>query len=186
MPITKTEARELKALVRSEFKVLGDELFRRRNQLKDQLDAETRKISDQQKVTANPFMKTVNRKADELRREAEKARDALIEAGYEGVPENLVRITMPTFGAGGYVLEATGSIRLPDAFKDVAKAQKQLTDEYYEVERQIERMEQDFIRELTLSQLESSEAKEFFNRVPTAEQLLPAPKILQLNKGEDE
>lgn len=179
-PISKTDAKELKALVRSDYRMLQDELARRREDLTDLIQEESRKRNAENQARAEKEFKALQRRVKTLNDAIVSKVQELGEEGwtdrYRGRGDN-TRFPNPH----DYTVTIPNLERLtpPEVNnQDLQDAEKSLRDNYYTASRSLDRQEADFVRELTLLSVTSETAREFITSLPTPESLLPAPQII--------
>jgi putative protein kinase ArgK-like GTPase of G3E family len=179
--ITKSDAKDLKALVRSDYKFLRDELSRRRTDLEQQVQDEREQRKEEDEKAAARELAALVRRVNTLN-------DAIIakltELSSEGWKQR----------GGGYRYDQNGGNEItPHSFtvnfnfdslvppsrdnSDLNKANETIYAQYVEAMRSIERNESDFVRELTLQSVTSEAAREFITALPTPEQLITAPQL---------
>jgi hypothetical protein len=203
-PMTATEARELKNLVTGEFKVLRDEVNRRAKRLhraaSEKLQQareeanESRSEALEAHYPARAALDDEYRKAlDVLNARFAKKADVLVgRLRRDGIvlDERYIRGRTTwdqTFYTGdsyrGYTDWSEWKLAESSEVTAARQAVKDLEQQTHEARYSIDRREQDMLRDLVLTQLTSKSAVEFFEAIPSAEQLLPAPETLAALNG---
>lgn len=181
--LTKTDAKELKALVRSDTKATAEELRRRYHEIRNAIDREREQMEKENEKEATKevadLMKDVKALNEKIVSKLNKLSDAgwTKQAGYRG-PEPI--------NPHDFTVSLKGLNNLIPPTKDNPRSLAIELDEHYRAaERQLERQEADMIRDLTLRSVTSEAARDFILSMPTPEQLLPVPDSVQLEAGNE-
>lgn len=186
--MTKTDAKELKALVRNDTKVLDNELQRRR----DKIDKQLAKIAEERKAEDEA---TLRKEINGLMRRVKNLNEAIVEKLSELADEGWTVDRrnyryMYSNGTGEidphtFTVEANFSGLLPPDRdnSDLQEAYETLNEEYYNASSSLQSREAEMLRELTLRSVTTEAAQEFIMDLPTPEKLLPAPTIVQQLEG---
>lgn len=177
MPMTKTEARELKTLVRSDFDTLEDRLSQRDKELHGILNRERSRRNKEAEQEVNRQFSNLRRRFRRLQRDTEEFMDELEGKGWN---------VGTKYGGKPFSVELTlQGVRPPkyDDHPDLDEARTFLIEQYSEALETIVTKRAEMLRQLTLNMLESDEAIEFFENMPTAENLLPPPPLVKQLQG---
>lgn len=165
--ITKAERTELKSVVRQQMRVLRAEIEQRRAELHADIEQQiTDRFADEDRTWAN-----VQHEVHEAVLEANRRiNDALRDNGYEvrGATERMW-VTEPT-------MRQPREKRVELRGQAVKAVEAQVKAALLSLERQ----EADLLRSLAVGAIESSEAHEFLNAIPTVGELVPAARIAEL------
>lgn len=178
-PMTRTEARDLKALVRSEYRVLGDEVQRRAMELTREAEEWYEAQQADTDKALKPFQRRLAKLEREFKAEVKKLTKEIEATGLVLSPapyNNKAEFAYTEVNWSRWTATEVGG----KTFRDVEHA---IYMETHRVERELERTEQNMIRDLTLRTLGSDEAVEFFHSIPTAETLLPRPDVMAALNG---
>ena len=195
--LTKTDARELKALVSRDTKILGDELNYRYNLYIDalveqrrsaaaEIKAETDRRNAEDAVTLEREIRRITRRVDALNKSIRETLDEMEEAGWRarvnrsgvGDKSNFM-VQMPQ--AFQYLLPPTRDnsdlkARDEEINKAHQDAMNDLGERYHEARRNLTGREAEILRDLTLQSISSEAAREFILNMPSSDSLLAAPK----------
>jgi hypothetical protein len=169
--ITKGERAELRSLIKQRFKVLGADIDARKAELLAELEeriearfaAEDKRWADGMFVIAEA-VREANRKANDVLRGLDI--DALdTSREYEVV----IAKSIPKPQAERNVLRRNGTTRIEAQVKNA--------------HLQLARQEVDLLTRLTASGLESDEAQAFLGEIPTVSALVPADRLLELERS---
>lgn len=182
--LTKTDAKELKALVRSDTKATTEELRRRYHEIRNAIDREREKMEKENEQEAMnevaDLMKGVKALNEKIVSKLNKLSEAgwTRQAGYRGPePINPHDFTVSLKGLNNLI---------PPTKENPRSLAIEVDEQYHAAQRQLERQEADMIRELTLRSVTSDAARDFILSMPTPEQLLPVPESVQLEAGDSE
>ncbi len=176
MAMTKTDRKELTSVVRSEFKILKEELRNREMQIaskiRDELEAESKEVVQ----IAIDRAAEIERKSKELEAEAaalvdEMRREGLEPQGYRG---SIIRI------------DFDNRWQAKDIDRRVQRELNNIKTQRGAAELQLARNEQDLVKGLSVGALETEEAKAFLAKIPSLDQLLPSPEsvTVELNAAD--
>lgn len=175
MAMTKTDRKELTSVVRSEFKILRNELRNREMQLASKIRAELEAEAKDATQEAIAAAAALEERADQLERDATALVREMREQGLEpqGYRGSIIRI------------DFDNRWQAKDIDRRVQQQLNAIKTQRGAAELQLDRNEQDLVKELSVGALETEEAKTFLAKIPTLDQLLPAPEAVhaQLNEG---
>ncbi len=169
--VNKTEREELRRLLRARFKLLRSDVAAREAELHNELD---KQINDRFAAADKEHADRM----DQLRAIADEANRAANDIGrdYLGVEK---------WGARS----DAAMVRLISGLPNEAAEKKQAARRSGKLEieervraalLELQRQENDLLTELATSALESAEAKNFFNRIPTVSELVPAYRLKEV------
>lgn len=173
--MTQAERRELRSVVRSQFKVLRGEVEQRRRELAAEAAGQVRRkyaASDKQVDDLNWRLEQITDQANKDIRDAVKAVQGESDGGlwnWSG-PVRAPRVAH----------EHEDRYALNNALTTGITAQAQaalLT---------LERQEADLLRQLALGALESDEARKFLAAIPSVGELVPASRLAEIEASFDE
>jgi hypothetical protein len=171
MPMTKTEARELKSLVRADFDAL-EEAVQVRVQNFDRIilkERQRRNKEVSQEVAAR--FAALRRRFRKLQHDAEDMFDELEKEGWD----------INSYGSGPFQVNLDlDRVKPPnyDDHEDLQEASEELWVQSTQAESDLTTQKNQFLRDLTLNMLESDEAIAFVHSIPTVEQALPASTLI--------
>jgi hypothetical protein len=175
-PIPPGERRELRSVVRAQFKVLRTEVKQRRLELEaeaegrlvDRYRAEDKRVDD------------LNWRIQELAREAQRQIDDLLKAHGEDVE-------------GGQWGRWAGQLSLrPVSRKTEDRNQLHrallagIAEQVSQAMLALDRQEADLLRALAMEGLETDAAREFLVRIPTVAELVPSARLRQIEAAFDQ
>lgn len=160
--ITPGERRELRALVRGQFKVLHAEVKRRKDELKDEIESELLRQYRAQDDAIGAARDRVAESVRECLRQVEAiGRELKMER-----PELVVKAGM---SFGGPALDATDPHRTQEHRAAIAGIPSVIGDAALKLDRQ----ELDILRELAAGALQTEQARAFLTKIPTVGELVP-------------
>lgn len=168
--MTKSEREELRRLLRSRFKVLRADVAARQAELEVELSAQIQaefaasdKAYDDASYQLRMAVDEANRKANDIGRE-------LYGPDEWGVKNDRVLIQSFALPRPG---KAERFHRTNQGRTDIERRVKAALLE-------LDRQENELLTDLATSALESTEAREFFNRIPSATELVPAYRLREI------
>ncbi len=196
--LTKTDARELKTLVRRDTELLLEELKYRRGDFTGKVNAEKkRRLSEvdeereaRQKADrdeADKALKRIQSRVDSLNKAIVETLAEMVAEGWSGrfgrhIDPHAFTVSLnPSVGQ----FQPPGrddsdlderAITIQRELDEVADA---IHESYREAKRTLETREADMLRDLTLQSITTEAAREFILEMPTVEDLLPAPAKLE-------
>lgn len=171
--MSKTEAKEIRSLVKSEYQFLDQELggqvARIKSDIRQAFEAE-----------AEAALVTARKRTDKLRAKAEKlkaeAHELLRELQGEG------------FELGGYRMTDLFTFDVHDGNLKVATVEKRMKRAFDLVDQQVHDArrglkvnENEAVRKLTLNMCDSDEARSFIENIPALGELVQMPNLKQLS-----
>lgn len=170
--MTKTEAREIRGLVKSEYAFLDQELGGQVSRIKSD-------IRQHMDVEAELALTEARKRTDKIRAKAEKlkaeAHDLLRQLQAEG------------FELGGYGNPDLFSFEVKDGNLKVATVEKRMRAAFDAVDTQVHDarrvlkvQENEAVRKLTLNMCDTDEARQFVESIPTLAELVQMPDLKQL------
>jgi hypothetical protein len=169
------ERRELRTVVRTQFKVLRAEVEQRRAELAAEGAEKVRQkyaASDKQVDDLNWRIEQIVDQANKDVRDAVKAVQGESEAGTWTWSGAMRAPHIAHRGEDRYALNGALAAGI-----DAQAKQALLT---------LERQEADLLRQLALDALDSDEARAFLGRIPTVAELVPASRLLEIEAAFDE
>jgi hypothetical protein len=169
--ITKTERAELRTLIRQRFKVLRAEVEVRRAELVDELERRiVAKFAADDKAWADAMylideaVREANRKANDIMR-------GLNVEGYDVSRE--------------YSIVTARSVNQPKQERNQLHRQGEarIDAQVKTAQLQLDRQEADLLTRLIAGALESDEARAFLGEIPTVSALVPADRLLELERS---
>jgi hypothetical protein len=169
------ERRELRSVVRQQFKVLRAEVEQRRSEL----TAEAAEKVRQKYASADKEVDDLNWRIEQIVDQANKdIRDA-------------VKKTQGESDGGTWTW--SGAIRAPhiahrneDRYALNGALTAGIDAQAKQALLTLERQEADLLRQLALDALDSDEARAFLSRIPTVAELVPASRLLEIEAAFDE
>lgn len=172
--ISKTEAREIRSLVKNEYSFLDTEIGGQATRIKSD-------IRQQLEAAEEAAIQGARKKIDAVRKKAKK----LEEEGHELLRE-LQSEGFVMKGSTNYrkvaIVEATVNDEL-----EVSTIQKRMKAAFDAVDLQVSDARRGFkldeneaTRKLTLNMVDSDEAREFINNIPTLDALIAMPNLKEL------
>lgn len=177
--ITKTDARDLKSLVRGDYKMLQNELSRRANRLQNNLrDIRSERV-EEDKAAAKTEVAGLIRRVNNLNDAIVAKMTELSAAGWTNNPygNGYVRDTEMSPHAFTVSFNIENLIPPTRDNSDLNDAQTDINDQEHEAALGLEKAEADFIRELTLQSVTGEAARDFIIALPTPESLITAPAL---------
>lgn len=167
--ITPGERRELRSVVRGQFKVLRAEVKRRQQEMVSEVETELlNHYRDEDRAIAQ-----AQEKAQEIIREASRQLVALGRELQMEFPD--LRVSAGhSFGRLGFDASNPNKAQLHRAL--MAKIPETVGDAQLTLDRQ----ENDLLRSLSEGALETSEARGFLNSIPTVGQLVPRIRLQEI------
>jgi hypothetical protein len=169
--ITKGERAELRSLIRQRFKVLRADVEQRRAELLAELESRiSARFADQDKAWADA-MYLIGEAAGEANRKANDIMRGLNIDGYPVDRDHAIvtkrEISQPK--QERYTLRHQGVTRIDAQVKGA--------------QLQLDRQEADLLTRLVAGALESDEARAFLGEIPTVSALVPADRLLELERS---
>ena len=177
--ITKTDARTLTSLVRSDYKMLNSELGRRKVRLESEIRTQQEERQEEDEAEAKRELAGLVRRVDTLNKAIVARLTELRDAGWSHVnsyrtgpqghafdPHNF----SVTFNAAGFTPPERDN-------SDLAGLRSQLDSDFYEATSSLDRQEADIVRKLALQSVTSDGAREMILSLPTPESLLSRPAL---------
>lgn len=201
--LTKTDARELKSLVKNDTAILMEELDHRRTGFARELDAQLeealesinearRNRDDEDAKTAARVLSKIQGRITNLNKAIVEAMTELGEAGWtspharrygrtaEGLNPHEWTVALPN--VSGLRPPSRDDSDLDEQRKAITAKHEAvfeaLTEEYRVARRDLAAQEASINRDLVLQSITTEAAKEFVLNMPTVENLLPAPESL--------
>ena len=170
--MTKTEAKEIRTLVKSEYSFLDQELGGQVARIKSDI----RQSFEQE---AEAHLTRARSKVDKLRKKAKK----LEEEGHELLRE----LQLDGFTLGGYgkpeLLTTNindGSLKVENVEKRMKTAFDAVDTQVHDSRRSLKLNENEAVRKLTLNMCDTSEARSFIENIPSLAELVSMPDLKQL------
>ncbi len=175
-PITKTDARDLKALVRNDYKMLQSELGRRRQRLSDEIQAIRQERDEEDGVLVAKELAGLTRRVNSLNAAIVAKLTELGEAGWASKRYNNTRQNLDP---NAFTVKFNLDNLVPPSRdnSDIDAANEEVISQARDARCNLERAEADFIRDLTLQSVTSGAARDFIIALPTPESLLPQPAL---------
>lgn len=173
--MTKTEAKEIRTLVKSEYSFLdqeiGGQVSRIKSDIRQQLEAE-----------AEVALTSARKRTDKLRAKANKLKDE--------AHDLLRQLQAEGFELGGYRNDELFSFEVKDSnlkVSTVEKAMKRAFDavdtQVHDARRGLKVNENEAVRKLTLNMCDTDEARSFIENIPSLGELVSMPDVKQLTQG---
>ena len=170
--MTKTEAKEIRTLVKSEYSFLDQELGGQVARIKSD-------IRQHMEAEAEAALVSARRRTDKLRAKGEKlkaeAHELLRELQSEG------------FELGGYRQDELFTFDVCDGNLKVATVEKRqkaafdaVDTQVHDARRGLKVNENDAVRKLTLNMCDTDEARSFIENIPALAELVSMPNLKQL------
>lgn len=170
--ITKGERSELRSLIRQQFKVLRAEVLQRQAELDAEVEAGiTEKYADVDKAWADAEF-LIYEAAREANRKANDVMRGLLADEWKA-EKVIVGVVMPQKPT-----RERGVLRF--------EAQKKINAKIQSAILALDRQEADLLTKLAVGGLESDEARQFIDQIPTVSQLVPAVRLLELEAALNE
>ena len=169
------ERRELRTVVRTQFKVLRAEVDQRRAELVAEAAEKVRQkyaASDKQVDDLNWRIEQIVDQANKDVRDAVKAVQGESEAG--------------TWTWSGAIRAPHVAHRNEDRYALNGALTAGIDAQAKQALLTLERQEADLLRQLALDALDSDEARAFLGRIPTVAELVPASRLLEIEAAWDE
>jgi len=179
--ITKGERAELRSLIRARFKVLRDDVLVRESELKVELQEHIRQqFAAADKAWADLAV-VVHEAVGEANRRVNDAVRGLV--GRDAWPHDRMLIHPYDIGQiRGSAGQHTGAARLELWNNGTAK----ITATVKAAQLELNRKEVELLTRLAAGVLESEEARAFLAEIPTVSSLVPATRLLELERSLDE
>lgn len=165
--LTPGDRRELRSLVKKQFTVLRNDVKRRKDELESEIETELVRRYQVQ----DEHIRDAQRAAESARRDYERAMQAAMQA---------LRDADPTLTVGaGY----NGNISVKDEHRAqlhralIASVPQQISDAMTKLDQQ----ELDLLRDLTIGALDSDQANQFLNSIPTVGELVPKARLVEID-----
>lgn len=165
--ITPGERRELRSVVRTQYRVLREEINTRVSELQAEANGRLR----QRYVEEDAAWSTLQRSIDKVIERAQKQIEGLIEKS-EVKPSS--RYTPKVRLDSLYKPENSARAKLEQEFRDAISARAKTA------KLQLDRQEADALRVLAADALQSEKAKSFLASIPSVTQLLPSTQLLEV------
>lgn len=180
--LTKTDARELKSLVRSDTKILLNTLTQRREQMDAAIRQEYKRREGENQKAARKELAALVRRVNSLNEAIVKKLQELSDEGW--MQQEYHHRVVPIQPSQFTVSLSVKSLVPPNSVEtQLSEASEALNQQYWDAQRAVEAREGEMIRELTLMSVTSDTAREFILDMPTPESLLPTPEVLQRLEG---
>ncbi len=173
--MTKTEAKEIRTLVKSEYSFLDQELGGQSSRIK----ADIRK---QLEAQADIALAGARKRTDALRKKAEKLKTE--------AHELLRSLQAEGFELGGYGSSELFSFDVKDSSLKVSTVERAMKTAFDAVDGQVHDArrglkvnENDAVRKLTLNMCDTDEARSFIENIPSLGELVQMPDVKQLTRG---
>jgi len=170
--MTKTEAKEIRTLVKSEYSFLDQEIGGQVNRIKSD-------IRQHLEAEAEIALTAARKRTDKLRAKAKKLEDE--------AHELLRTLQQEGFELGGYGNSTLFSYTVADdklKVVNVEKAMKRAFDavdtQVHDARRGLKVNENDAVRKLTLNMCDTDEARSFIENIPALGALVTMPDLKQL------
>ena len=170
--MTKTEAKEIRTLVKSEYAFLDQELGGQTNRIKSDIRQHMEAEAEAALVGARKRTDKLRAKADKLKAEAH---DLLRELQMEG------------FELGGYRACELFTFDVHDSNLTVKTVQSRLKaandivdQQVHDARRGLKVNENEAVRKLTLNMCDTDEARSFIENIPALSELVQMPNLKQL------
>ncbi len=179
--ITKTDARDLKSLVRNDYKMLYNELERRSDTLHEELNEVRSERDDEDSALAASTLSGLVRRVNNLNDAIVEKLTELGEAGwtsqhhYVGYNDKRSNELQPH----AFTVKFNFDTLIPPERdnSDITDASQEVSRRMHDAQRALESAEADFLRDLTLQSVTSNAARDFITSLPTAESLLARPAL---------
>jgi hypothetical protein len=176
--ITKTDARDLKSLVRNDYKMLQSELSRRAGRLDEEINAIRQERHEEDEAAAAKELAGLTRRVNSLNAAIVAKISELAEAGWTSRPGGYYGRSDEISPHAFTVKFQFGNLTPPSRDNsDIEEASSQVREQAHDAKLGLDRAEADFIRELTLQSVTSESARVFITALPTPESLLPQPAL---------
>lgn len=172
--ISPGERRELRSVVKQQYKVLRAEVKRREQELKGEIETELLERYRDEDAAIAQAKAEIRRVAEEAQRQAHEIADRLREAH----PDLTVEAGFSRYG-GGLTLEASNSQRHQMHRALISTIPSKVGDANLALDRQ----EADLLRTLSAGALSSDEAQVFLGAIPTVGELVPAARLRELESS---
>lgn len=166
------ERRELRSVVRGQFKVLRAEVDRRKEELQSEIEAALLEQYRAQDEAIAEAKKEVSRATSDFIRQIEEIGDRLKELRPE-----LVVDAGETHGRIG--LNASDPNRTQERRTAIASIPGRIGD----AKLNLDRTEMDILRELSAGALKTEQARDFLGQIPTVGELIPRVVMRQLERN---
>lgn len=168
--MTKAEREELRRLLRSRFKVLKADVAARKTELEVELDNQVRASFEASDQAYDVAMYKLKLAVDEANRVANDIGRELYGPDTWGVKHDRTVVT-------AQALEKPGmNERRRQKMRGMLEIDRRVAAALLELDRQ----ENILLTDLATSALESTESRAFFNRIPSASELVPAYRLQEL------
>lgn len=174
-PITPGERRELRAVVRSQIKVLRAEVGQREMELTAEVENRLAERYAADDARADEF----SRRARELTREANNKMEELLSEFAEDFSGGKW-MGRPMFETPRVYRSTQDRDQLRKAMQAGIKAQAK------QAMLDLDRREADLLRDLAVDGLETSAARAFLGRIPTVAELVPSKRLREIESAFDE
>lgn len=170
--ITKTEAKEIRSLVKSEYSFLDQELGGQTNRIKSD-------IRQHMEAEAEAALVSARKRTDALRKKGQKLA--------EEAHELLRQLQAEGFELGGYRQDELFTFEVKDSNLEVKtvksrlKAANDIVDQQvHDARRGLKLNENEAVRKLTLHMCSSDEARSFIENIPALAELVQMPDLKKL------
>jgi hypothetical protein len=172
--ITAAERRELRSVIRAQFKVLRGEVEQRRKELAAEAAEQVRRRyadADKQVDDLNWKIEQITNQANKDIRDAVKAAQGDSDGGQ--------------WNWSGAIRAPQVSHRREDRYALSSALGTGIEAQAHAALLTLERQEADLLRQLALGALESDEAREFLASIPTVGELVPASRLQEIEAAFD-
>lgn len=170
--MSKSEAREIRSLVKSEYafldQELGGQVSRVKAEIRQQMDAE-----------ADIALSNARKRTDKIRAKANKLK--------EEAHELLRQLQLEGFSLSGYGKSELFNFNLNDESLKVGTIEKRMKSAFETVDLQVNDarrvlkvQENEAVRKLTLNMCDTDEARQFVESIPTLAELVQMPNLTQI------
>lgn len=173
--MTKTEAKEIRTLVKSEYSFLDQELGGQSSRIKAD-------IRQQLEAEADAALSKARKKTDALRKKGEKLK--------QEAHELLRELQAEGFELSGYGRSELFTFDVHDSnlkVSTVERAMKRAFDavdqQVHDARRGLKVNENEAVRKLTLNMCDTDEARSFIEQIPSLGELVSMPDVKQLTSG---
>lgn len=175
--ITPGERRELRSVVRSQMKVLRAEVEQREAELMAEAESRlTARFADQDKALAD-----ANRRIAEIAgRFNDEVQGVLAEITAHVGHDEGQHLSVRNFGAPRVFGKTEDRTQLRRAMEAGVKARVK------QARTELDRQEADLLRDLAIDGLQTSAARAFLQRIPSAAQLVPSSKLREIEAQFDQ
>lgn len=173
--MTKTEAKEIRTLVKSEYSFLDQELGGQSSRIKADIRKELEAQADIALAGARKRTDALRKKAEKLRLEAHELLRQLQSEGFElsgyGQPE------LFTYDV------KDGGLKVSTVERAIQRAISEVDEQVHNARRGLKVNENEAVRKLTLNMCDTDEARSFIENIPSLGELVHMPDVKALTTG---